>query len=160
MNTCSEFVLDNAIAISAIPISDYNLGTMTWQLTPTIPANQFSPNLSHAITIGVSPATIGGTLIPIIRNTGKAKDEENDTTAGRIHTVTVYCQADERDNTIWGNLLTLERTASHLLLTFRDGTRAFVAATDDTCLCTVERDGSKTSVQFRIQNYMGIQMIV
>lgn len=160
MTNCKEFVLDDAIAITAIPVTDFNIGTAQWQLTPTITKTGFTPTLANAITIGMSPATTNGTLIPIIRTTGKAKDDEGDSVAGRMHTVTATCQVDERDNTIWDNLLTLERTPSHLLLTFRDKTQAFVAATKDSYLFTVERDGAKTSVQFRIHNYMGIQMLV
>ena len=116
--------------------------------------------LSGSITIGLHPATPGGTLIPIMRKSGKAKDDESDSVAGRLHTVTVTCEADDRDSDVWNDLLTLERTPSHLLLTFRDNTRAFVAATQDTYLCTTERDGSKTSVTLRIQNLMGIQPLV
>jgi hypothetical protein len=39
-------------------------------------------------------------------------------------------------------------------------THAFVAATRDSYLCEVERNGAKTSVSFRIYNLMGIQLIV
>lgn len=159
MTTCKEY-RDDVMAITAIPITDFNLGTAQWQLTPTIVKTGFSPTLSTAITIGVTPATTNGTLIPIVRTTGKAKDDESDSVAGRLHTVTVNCQVDERDTSVWDNLLTLERTPSHLLLTFRDTTQAFVAATEDSYIFTYDRDGAKTSVQFRIQNYMGIQTLV
>ena len=54
----------------------------------------------------------------------------------------------------------LERTPCHLLLSFRGGKQAFVSASEDTYLCTVERDGAKTSVAFKIQCMMGIQMII
>jgi hypothetical protein len=74
--------------------------------------------------------------------------------------VTVNCQIDDRDPSVWTKLLTLERTPSHLMLTFRDKIRAFVQANKDTYLCTVDRDGAKTSVQFRIECLMGIQMLV
>lgn len=159
MTTCKEY-RDDVMTITAIPVTDFNLGTAQWQLTPTIAKTGFSPTLSTAITIGTFPATTNGTLIPIVRTTGKAKDDESDSVAGRLHTVTVNCQVDERDTSVWDNLLTLERTPSHLLLTFRDGSQAFVAATKDSYIFTVDRDGAKTSVQFRIQNYMGIQTLV
>jgi hypothetical protein len=77
-----------------------------------------------------------------------------------LHKITVKCQIDDREPSVWANLLTLERTPSHLLLTFRDKSRAFVQGSKDTYLCTVDRDGAKTSVQFRIECLMGIQMIV
>lgn len=169
MPTCKEFFLDDLMAITAIPVTIYNpaavsggspLGVNTWLLTPVIPKAQFSPTLTRAITIGQQPATTGGTLIPIMRGTGKAKDDESDQTAGRLHKVTVSCQIDDRDPSVWTNLLTLERTPSHLLLTFRDKSRAFVQGSKDTYLCTVDRDGAKTSVQFRVECLMGIQMIV
>lgn len=160
MPNCKEFVLDDVMAITAIPLSDVTIGNATWQLTPIIPLGQFSPTLNSTITIGLQPATPGGTLIPIMRKSGKAKDDESDSVAGRLHTVTVTCEVDDRDTDVWSDLLTLERTPSHLLLTFRDNTRAFVAATQDTYLCTVERDGSKTSINLRVQNIMGIQLLV
>ena len=160
MTTCKEFVLDDVMAITAIPVTDFAPGTAAWQLTPTIAKAGFSPSLSGSITIGLQPAVADRPLIPIIRTTGKAKDDEGDSVAGRLHTVTVTCQVDDRDFSIWNHLLTLERTPSHLLLTFRDKTQAFVSATQDTYTCTVDRDGAKTSVQFKIQNLMGIQMIV
>lgn len=162
MNNCKEFVLDDAIAVTAIPIDDMNIATAPWQLNPVIQrtGDGFSPTLTHAITIGLRPAATGGTLVPIHRNTGKANDEEADSVAGRLHTVTVNCQVDEREPEIWTHLLTLERTPSHLLLTFRDGsTQAFVAATRDAYTCTTSRDGAKTTVSFRIQCLMGIQTI-
>ena len=159
MISCKEFVRDDVITITAIPVADYSIGTFSWQLSKTIPGASLSPTLTHAITIGLQPAATGETLIPIIMMTGKAKDSEGDSVAGRLHTVTVNCDVDDRESDTWNNLLTLERTPSHLLLTFRDNSRAFVAATDDTYLCEVERDGAKTSVAFRIQNLMGIQLI-
>lgn len=175
MSACKEFFLDDLMAITAIPVTVYNptavsggspSGITSWLLTPVIPKAQFSPTLTRAITIGQQPAT-GGTLIPIMRLTGKAKDDESDQTAGRLHKVTVNCQIDDRDlsrdasgMTVLDHLLTLQRTPSHLLLTFRDKSRAFVQASKDTYLCTVDRDGAKTSVQFRIECLMGIQMLV
>jgi len=169
MSNCKEFTLDDLMAITAIPVTDFNpaavpggspSGVNSWLLTPVIPKAQFSPTLTRAITIGQQPATTGGILIPIMRGTGKAKDDESDQTAGRLHKVTVNCQIDDRNPSVWTNLLTLERTPSHLLLTFRDKSRAFVQANKDTYLCTVDRDGAKTSVQFRVECLMGIQMIV
>ena len=176
MPTCKEFALDDVMAITAIPVTVYTpaavpngspSGINSWLLAPVIRKTQFSPTLTRAITIGQKPATIGSTLIPIMRLTGKAKDDESDQTAGRLHKVTVNCQIDDRDLsrdqnglTVLDHLLTLERTPSHLLLTFRDQSRAFVQASKDTYLCTVDRDGAKTSVQFRIECLMGIQMIV
>jgi hypothetical protein len=169
MPTCKEFALDDLMAITAIPVTDFNpaavpggapSGITSWLLTPVIPEDQFSPTLTSAITIGQQPATTDGTLIPIMRCTGKAKDDESDQPAGRLHKVTVNCQIDDRDPSVWNNLLTLERTTSHLLLTFRDLSHAFVQANKDTYFCTVDRDGAKTSVQFRIECLMGIQMLV
>lgn len=160
MTQCSEFVLDDLMAITAIPVTDFSPGFAAWQLTPTIPSAGFSPTLSGAIVIGQRPAVSGGALIPIMKFTGKAKDDETDSVAGRLHKVAVTCQADDRDPAVWDYLLALERTPSHLLLTFRDGTRGFAQATVDTYTCTVERDGAKTSVAFHIQDLMGIQLIV
>ena len=169
MTNCKEFVLDDVMAVTAIPVADYNpadmpdvfaSGVAPWLLAPVIPSSQFAPPLGNSITIGLQPAADGGTLIPIIRMSGKAADEENDQTAGRLHKVTVNAQVDERDTAVWEYLLVLERTSSHLLLTFRDQSRAFVQGGKDTYLCTVSRDGAKTSVQFRIECLMGIQTIV
>lgn len=164
MTNCKEFVLDDVMAITAIPLANISASSITSpvnQLSPTLPSSSIVPSmLSGSITIGLQPAAIGGTLIPIMRKSGKAKDDENDSVAGRLHAVTVTCEVDDRDFDVWNHLFTLERTPSHLLLTFRDNTRAFVSATEDTYLCSVERDGSKTSVTLRIQNLMGIQLLV
>ena len=159
MNNCKEFLLDDVMTIVAIPLEDLELGTSSWQLTPTIIEDEYYPSLYNAITIGQQPATAGGILIPIRRLTGKAKDEETDNVAGRLHTVTVTCDIDDRDHETWTHLRTLERTPSHLQITFRDNSRAFASATEDTYLCNVERDGAKTTITFRIQNLMGLQLI-
>lgn len=161
-STCKEFDLDDVMAITAIPIENISAGdpsSVSNQLTPTIASTRFNPSMADAITIGVQPASPGGMLIPIIHTTGKAKDDESDSVAGRMHTVNVTCRVDDRDSETWDYLLRLERTPSHLLLTFRDLSRAFVTATQDTYLCNVERDGAKTNVAFRIQCLMGIQLL-
>lgn len=162
---CKEFVLDDMMAITAIPIADVSASDPSSPvniLAPTISSTGFSPALTHAIVIGLKTAgETAGTVIPIKRMTGKAKDDEGDSVAGRLHTVTVTCEVDERGGEIWTHQLTLERTAHHLLLTFRDGaTRGFVAASEDSYLCNIERDGGKTTVTFRIHCLMGIQMII
>lgn len=164
MTNCKEFVLDDVMAVTAIPLANISASSITSpvnQLSPTLPSSTIVPSmLSSSITIGLQPAVLGGTLIPIMRKSGKAKDDESDSVAGRLHTVTVTCEADDRDSDVWNHLLALERTPSHLLLTFRDNTRAFVSATEDTYLCNVERDGSKTSITLRVQNLIGIQLLV
>ena len=164
MTNCKEFVLDDVMAITAIPLANISASSITSpvnQLSPTLSSSAIVPSmLSSSITIGLQPAVLGGSLIPIMRKSGKAKDDESDSVAGRLHTVTVTCEADDRDSDVWNHLLALERTPSHLLLTFRDNTRAFVSATEDTYLCNVERDGSKTSITLRVQNLMGVQLLV
>jgi hypothetical protein len=162
MNNCKEFDLDDVMAITAIPIENIpasDPSSVSNRLTPIIASAGFSPSLTGAITIGVQPASPGGMLVPIIHTTGKAKDDESDSVAGRLHTVSVTCRVDDRESETWEHLLMLERTPRHLLLTFRNLTRAFVTATQDTYLCNVERDGAKTNVTFRIQCLMGIQLI-
>lgn len=159
MNNCKEYQFDDLMAITAIPIDDYVLSTEAWQLRPTIGTTQFSPTLSHAIVIGLQPATVGGILIPIRRKTGSAKDSESDSVAGRMHTVTVSCKVDDRNGALWDHLLTLERTPCHLLLTFRGGQQAFVAVTQDAYTCEIERSGSETGISFKVYNLMGIQLI-
>lgn len=168
MIKCTEFVLDDLMAITAIPVTDYVPGTASWQMTATIPSASFSPTLTNAIVIGQRKATVTdggsetevGKLIPIVKMTGKAKDQEGDSVAGRQHTVTVTCEVDDRDWSVWEDLLALERTPRHLLLTFRQGTRAFVTATGDTYLFETDRDGAKTTATFKIFNLMGIQLII
>lgn len=97
MNNCKEFALDDLMAITAIPVADYVLGTKAWQLKPTIVTTSFSPTLTNTIVIGLQTATVGGKLIPIRRHTGKAKDAESDSVAGRLNTVTASCEV-ERSN--------------------------------------------------------------
>lgn len=162
MNNCKEFDLDDVMAITAIPIENIPASSpaaASNQLTPVIDGTDFAPSMADAITIGLQPASPGGMLIPVIHTTGKAKDDESDSVAGRLHTVNVTCRVDDRDSETWDYLLRLERTPRHLLLTFRDLSRGFVSATRDTYLCNVERDGAKTNVTFRIQCLMGIQLL-
>lgn len=162
MNNCSEFVLDDVMAVTAIPVTDItaaSIGSPANCLEPVINRAGFNPPLANAITIGLQAALPGGELIPIVRMTGKAKDDEDDSVAGRLHTVTVTCEVDDRDGGVWAPLLKLERRPSHLLLSFRDGTQAFVSASKDTYVCSVSRDGAKTAVTFRIEDLMGIQLL-
>lgn len=158
MRSCKEYLLDDLMAVTAIPvgnISSSDPSSPVNKLTATIPP--FTPSYSGAITIGqTSP---GGELVPIMPLSGKASDDESDSVAGRLHTVKVSVEADDREADRWPVLLRLERTPSHLMLTFRGGQRAFVAATRDTYLCTVERSGSKTSVTLTVRNLMGIQLL-
>lgn len=162
MNSCKEFDLDDVTAITAIPIANISAAdpaSAANKLTPTIGASGFSPSLTGAITIGQKPAASGVALIPIVPWTGKAKDSEGDSVAGRLHTVAVTCEVDDRSGSVWTHLLTLERTPRHLLLTFRNKAQAFVSATRDTYTFTVERDGAKTSATFTIHDLMGIQLL-
>lgn len=179
MNTCKEFSLDDVLAVTVIPLANItpaSPSSVVNTLAATVPSAVFSPTVPDpsdptrqvpntavyggAVTIGLAPVLAGGTLIPVIRTTGKAKDDEGDSTPGRLHTVSVSCEVDDRDSTVWDSLLAIERMPGHLLLAFRGGSRAFVSATADTYLCNVERDGAKTSVAFRIQNLMGVQLLV
>lgn len=159
MNNCKEYRGDVA-AITAVPFSDIAIGATTWQVTPTINSENFNPTLTEAITIGVKAATPGGYLIPVVRDSSSIKDDENDSVAGRLHTVAVKCDVDDRDSEVWDYLFTLERTPFHLLLTFRDGQRGFVQATEDTYTCEVTREDNKTSISLTIRNLMGMQLIV
>lgn len=154
---CNE-LSDETLAITAIPIVN-DLEAVVNTLTPTITVSDDYFNaarLAGAITVGAQ----SGALIPMIRRTGRSKDDESDGVAGRLHTVTVTCDVDSRVQEIWGRLLALERAAHHLLLTFRSGNRAFVRATRDGYQCRTDRDGAKTSITFSLQNWMGVQMIV
>ena len=169
---CKEYALDDVMAIVAIPVADIpssDVSSPVNQLTPTIPEEYFDPVLTHAITIGMQAATTGGILIPITRKSGKVKDETSDNTYGRLHTVTARCGIDVRGGELWEPLsasdtvarkLALERRPHHLLLYFRDGQRAFASATKDTYLCTINGDEGSVSIDIRIQNLMGLQMIV
>lgn len=146
------------MAIVAVPVEDFRPASQ-WQIKKTIDEEQFSPVLTHAVTIGMIPAVAGGVLIPIRHMTGKVKDSEQTAVSGRSHTVQVTCEVDDRDSEVWDTVLGLERTECHLILTFHDASRAFVEATRDSYQMTSERDGSKMTVTFRIHNLMGLQMI-
>lgn len=164
---CKEY-RDDLIAITAVPVAKIsNTASVMLVTAPTVDYD-FSQHFDEdTIVIGMSKARYMdgdtamavGSLIPIKNGTGKVKDNESDGVAGRLHTVSVNCEADDRDSDAWNSLLQLERTPSHLLLTFRDNSRAFVHATEDSYVCQVERDGGKTSVSFNIQNLTGIQLI-
>ena len=181
-NDCRERVLE-VTEVTAIPVGEIPPGTDAWHVRKTVPGHgtsgtynaafktkdpvddeegatvDYRPRPAGTVTIGIRAAYDGGTLVPAVRMTGKARDGESDSVAGRLHKVTVSCEADDRDASAWDTLLSLERTPSHLMLSFRDGSRGFVWADRDTYSCTVERDGSKTSVSFRIEDDMGIQLI-
>jgi hypothetical protein len=155
-----------AIPLSAIQASD--VSSAANNPTPTIGKSSFRPSLIGAVTIGRMPLDLSTQVftnrstyfVPVRRLSGKAKDDEGDSVAGRLHTVTATCEVDERGGEIWAHKLALERTPHHLVLTFRDGTLGFAVANEDTYTCTIERDGAKVNLQFRLQNLMGIQMIV
>lgn len=157
---CKEFYLDDVMAIVAVPVDDYDFWPYVSPLQPTIASADFSLPMTNAIVIGQQAATDGGELIPIIKLTGKAEDAEDDSVAGRKHTVTVKCEVDDRDHGTWPLLHTLEIAPRHLLLTFRGGEQAFVAASEDTYKFSVSRSGAKTSVQFRIESISGLQIII
>lgn len=157
---CKEFYLDDVMAIVAVPVDDYDFWPYVSPLQPTIASADFSLPMTNAIVIGQQAATDGGELIPIIKLTGKAEDAEDDSVAGRKHTVTVKCEVDDRDHGTWPLLRTLEIAPRHLLLTFRGGEQAFVAASEDTYKFSVSRSGAKTSVQFRIESISGLQIII
>ena len=157
---CKEFYLDDVMAIVAVPVDDYDFWPYVSPLHPTIASADLSLPMTNAIVIGQQAATDGGDLIPIINMTGKAEDAEDDSVAGRKHTVTVKCEVDDRDSDTWPLLRTLEITPRHLLLTFRGKKQAFVAASKDTYKFSVSRSGAKTSVQFRIESLSGLQLIV
>ena len=162
MSDCKELLI-GVMTIAAIPVKDTdddNIDHLVNQLTPYVDSLP-SDILTGAVVFGLAAPSINTTLVPIVRMTGKAKDDESDSVAGRLHTVTVSCEVDERGGEIWQQQLTLERKAHHLLLTYRDGvTKAFVAASADAYQCNVERDGSKVTVAFKIQNLMGIQQLL
>ena len=157
---CKEFYLDDVMAIVAVPVDDYDFWPYVSPFQPTIARANLSLPLTNAIVIGQQAATDGGDLIPIIKMTGKAEDAEDDSVAGRKHTVTVKCEVDDRDSDTWPLLRTLETTPRHLLLTFRGKKRAFVAASEDTYKFSVSRSGAKTSVQFHIESISGLQLVV
>ncbi len=159
MGYCEEFILKDLTAITAVPVGDVTMGA-TELLTPTLQASQLTISYAHAIVIGRVAATTNGDLIPIISDSGKAKDDVNDYTAGRRHKVTASCDVDDRDTATWNILRRLERDYFCLVLTFRDGARGFAYADEDTYSCTVERDGKDTSVKIQIENLSGIQRII
>lgn len=157
---CKEFYLDDVMAIVAVPVDDYDFWPYVSPLHPTIASVDLSLPMTNAIVIGQQAATDGGDLIPIIKMTGKAEDSEDDSVAGRKHTVTVKCEVDDRESDTWPLLRTLETMPRHLLLTFRGKKQAFVAASKDTYQFRVSRSGAKTSVQFHIESLSGLQLVI
>ena len=178
---CLE-IFDDILSVTAIPVEEIPPSADAWRVEKTVTEHgtsdtfnaafenkgnvmdgselvDYSPNPDGTITIGISPDYPSGNLVPIIRNSGKVKDSPSDATAGRLHTVTVTCEVDDRDGTVWADLLKLERMPSHLLVTYRNGRRAFAEGTEDSYLCSVERSGAKTSVTLRVQNIMGLQLL-
>ena len=164
---CKEY-RDDLVAITAVPVTKISATASVMLATaPTVDYDLSQHFDEDTVVIGISKARYMdgdvaiavGSLIPIRHGTGKTKDSEGDGVAGRLHTVGVNCEVDDRDSDTWNSLLQLERTPSHLLLTFRDNSQTFVHATEDSYVCQVERDGGKTSVSFNIQNLTGVQLI-
>ena len=109
MINCSEFILDDVMAITAIPLAYYTstdgfLSPVLSAFSPTFGASTIVVGTQRAMALGVSV----GSLIPIIHKTAKAKDSESDSVAGRLHSVTVDCDVDDRDYAVWNVLRTLE----------------------------------------------------
>ena len=66
MTSCREFLLDDLMAIVAIPVTDIpasDVSSPSNALTPTISNEDFTPPLTNSLTIGVLPAIAGGALI-------------------------------------------------------------------------------------------------
>lgn len=157
MVNCKELSLE-VMEIKTIPLDKYDTSGKI-SISPTIAETDFSPLYDDdTITIGTDTTT--GSLIPIMRQTGKAKDTPTDSVAGRIRTVTVSCDIDQRDDEIWDLLLQLEREPRHIILTTRDGSVYFCQAMIDTYTCTDERDAEKVTVTFKVQCLMGLQKII
>lgn len=159
MGYCNEFILKDLVTITAIPVGDVAVGPMAL-LSPKITTSQLTVAYSHAVVIGRVPATAGGDLIPIISDSGKAKDDVSDAVAGRRHKVAVSCDVDDREPHTWDLLRRLEQEPFCLMLTYRGGEYGFAYADEDTYACTVERDDKDTAVKFSIENLSGIQRIV
>lgn len=151
--------MDNMVAITAIPVDEFSVGSAALY-GPTISEDDFAPPLTNAIVIGQYAAVDFGIVIPIIRNSGKVKDTEQDQVAGRAHNVSIQCEVDDRDSSLWQYIRQLERSAFHLILTLHDGSRVFVQVTRDTYQCTTERGDGKTSMQFKVHNLTGMQLVV
>jgi hypothetical protein len=151
--------MDEIIAVTAVPLGDVPVGDSAWQVAPVIPDDYFYASYAHAVTLGITPEISHGDFIPV-RKKGAVKDSESDSVAGRLHTVSISCEVDERDDEVPVKLLQLERTPSHLIVTFLDGSTAFCQGTEDTYRCDIDRDGAKTTVSFQVQNIMGLQRII
>lgn len=161
MPSCNEFSFDNLSEIIALPLDAYTPGEE--MLLPVIPERFFNPAIGErTIVIGhttnIEGATAGA-LVYLISGTGEVKDSESLQVAGRLHTVSVGCKVDDRDPDVLTFLQRLEDVPHHLILTSRNGERAFVYATEFTYMCTTERDKGSTSLQFVINNMKGMQAI-
>ena len=151
--SCKEFALDNLVSILAVPVSK------PLDAVPTGIESLAGLNAdADAVTIG--SYALADTLVRLVPDTGKATDTAADNTAGRLHTVTVKCEADCRDDRAVELLRKLERTPSHIVVTSNNGERFGVYATQHTYLCEVEQDAEKTNVTIRIQCMRGLQRIV
>lgn len=161
MSSCIEFSFDNLSGIIALPLDAYTPGAE--MLLPVIPEGFFNPVIDlHTIAIGYTANIAGataGALVELMPGTGEVRDSESLQVAGRLHTVTVDCKVDDRNQDVMTLLQILENVPHHLLLTSRNGKMAFVHATEDTYLCTTERDKGAISLQFVIKNLKGMQII-
>ena len=107
MSSCKELPLDDMAAITAIPIENYSDDTYSYILSPTIVPADFNPIIDENTIVIGGVRTSDGALISIVHSTGSVKDSESNSVAGRLHTVSVECEVDDRDADTWALLQTL-----------------------------------------------------
>lgn len=164
MENCREFVRE-VVEITAVP----------WAKLAVAGAVMFSPTLdssaspahysvaydAYAVHIGTNAPTGVTSVIPLAYGkSAEVKDTEELSVAGRLHKVTIEAEVDARTAAAREALRKLELAEYGLVVTYRDRTKAIVAATRDTMRCTVERDKSTTNLTIAIQNFAGCQTLL
>ena len=152
---CTEIPLNELLAIDAVPVADMTVQAQ-YVLADTLPESGVTVVKQNLIRIAAGAA--GAKMIPLNPSErGKLKDDERDALPGRSHTITVDADINDLAATTRAAMRILERHPHSLLLSFRDGREAIVVTNPDSYVCTTTRDGSRTTINIRIQNVVGVQ---
>lgn len=145
------------LAVDAIPVSSLVIPASSLLADP-ISLSAISFDARSVIRIA-HEEDAANTVVMIAGMRGSIKDDESDSVAGRIHTVTLTADVNESSASTRSSLRRLESRAHALLLYFRDGRMGLVQCDRDSYLTTVARGETHSSIQMRIQDLLGIQWV-
>lgn len=154
---CTEIPLYDVQSIDAVPVADVWISAAAY-LATELRNSDFVIDPTRLVRIAAQDAGAG--IVPLLLTTrGGIRDEESDGVAGRVHTVTLTADVNEKAASSRAALRRLELRPHTLLIRFIDGRSALVVATKDSYLVTTSRDGSKAAITLRIHTAEGLRYI-